>query len=58
MATHCNIVQAGQQWYVDTPEGRVGPMDSEQEANDYIRLMQVATAAGNETACTDAECLT
>lgn len=57
MAPDIQVMQSGQSWYVVTPEGRVGPLDSEQEARRYARLLQLASAAGSETACTDAECL-
>ncbi len=51
------IVRTGQGWFVETPNGRVGPMDSQAEANTYLSLMRTAYAAGSETACTDQECL-
>ncbi len=57
MAKDIQVIQSGPSWYVDTPEGRVGPLDNEQEARRYVRLLQLASAAGSETACTDAECL-
>lgn len=57
MATDIQIVQNGQVWYVVTAEGRFGPMDTEQEALSYAKLLQLASAAGSEIACTDAECL-
>ena len=57
MATEIQIIQSGQSWFVVTPEGRYGPMESQQEANNYLKLLQLASAAGSETACTDAECL-
>lgn len=57
MATDTQVVQIGKNWFVDTTEGRIGPMDSEQEAIHYVRLQQLVSAAGSETACTEAECL-
>jgi hypothetical protein len=57
MATDIQIIESGRSWYVVTPEGRFGPMETEQEAINYAKLLQVASAAGSETACTDAECL-
>ena len=57
MATEIQVIQSGQSWFVITVEGRFGPMDSEQEARNYARLLQLASAAGSEIACTDAECL-
>lgn len=57
MATDTQVVQIGKNWFVDTAEGRIGPIDSEQEAIRYVRLQQLAWAAGSETACTEAECL-
>jgi hypothetical protein len=58
MATNVQIIQTAQAWFVDTPQGRFGPMESQQEAQNYAKLLQMASAAGCETACTDAECLT
>jgi hypothetical protein len=57
MASDVQILQAGQAWYVVTPQGRFGPMETQQEALSYADLLQIASAAGSETACTDAECL-
>jgi len=57
MAIEIQVTQNGPSWYVETPDGTVGPLDSEQEARRYARLLQLASAAGSETACTDAECL-
>jgi hypothetical protein len=57
MATDIEVIQSGQSWYVVTPEGRFGPMDNQQEALNYAKLLRLASAAGNEVACTDAECL-
>lgn len=56
MATDTTIIQTGQGWFIETPTGRVGPMDSQTEAHAYLALMRLATAAGTEVACTDAEC--
>jgi len=50
------IVRTGQGWFVETLNGRVGPMDSQAEANTYLSLMRTAYAAGSEIACTDQEC--
>ncbi|MEJ2360990.1 MAG: hypothetical protein P8Z75_06125 [Gammaproteobacteria bacterium] len=57
MATDMQITQRGQSWYVTTPNGLIGPLGSEQEAADYVRLLQLALAAGSEIACTEEECL-
>ena len=57
MATDIQITQTGQSWYVISSEGRSGPLETQQEAIQYARLLQLASAAGSETACTDAECL-
>ena len=57
MATETHVVQTGSVWYVETPSGRIGPMGTQKEAQDYLTLMQIAYAAGSETACTEAECL-
>ncbi len=58
MADTMQVIQAGQGWYVETPTGRVGPMESREEANAYLSLMRIADAAGTELGCTDAECHT
>lgn len=58
MATEIQVVQTGHGWYVETPDGRVGPMENQKEATAYLSLMQIAVAAGTEVACTDAECYT
>lgn len=57
MATESQIVQTAQAWFVETPQGRVGPMETQQEAANYLKLMQIASAAGSEIACTEQECL-
>lgn len=57
MATNIQIIQQAQSWYVVSAEGRVGPLDSEDEALAYAELLQRTVAAGSETACTEAECL-
>ncbi len=51
------IVRTGQGWFVETPTGRAGPMETQTEANDYLSLMRTAYAAGSEIACTEQECL-
>lgn len=56
MSSDAKIIQTGQGWYVETAQGRVGPMDSQAEARTYLSLMRVAQAAGTEVACTDSEC--
>lgn len=57
MAEQAQIVQTGQGWFVETLQGRFGPMDTRQEAANYLKLMQLADAAGTDTACTEADCL-
>lgn len=57
MANDIQVIQSGQVWFVETPQGRFGPMETLQEANNYVNLMCLALAAGNEIACTDEECL-
>ena len=56
MATDTTVIQTGQGWFIETPSERVGPMDTQAEAHAYLALMRLATAAGTEVACTDAEC--
>lgn len=57
MASEVQVTQSGTSWYVVTAEGRVGPLDSQQDAVEYARLLQLATAAGSQIACTEDECL-
>mgnify|MGYP000022345143 CR=1 FL=1 len=57
MGNDAKVVQTGQGWFVETPQGRVGPMDSQAEAKTYLSLMRVAQAAGIEVACTESECI-
>lgn len=56
MSDEQKIVQTGQGWFVETPDGRAGPMDSRAEALSYLSLLRASFAAGTEIACTDAEC--
>lgn len=56
MSDTLQIVRTGQGWYVETPTGRAGPMETQAEANAYLSLMRTAYAAGSEIACTDQEC--
>lgn len=56
MSNDAKVVQTGQGWFVETSQGRVGPMDSRTEAKTYLSLMRIAQAAGSEIACTEEEC--
>ena len=56
MNNNPKVVQTNQGWFVDTAQGRVGPMESQAEANTYLKLMLAAEAAGTELACTESEC--
>ena len=56
MKNEAAIIELGNNWFLDTPSGRLGPMGSRQEANDLLVVLACATAARSETACTDAEC--
>jgi len=58
MPNDVHVIQVGHGWYIETPEGRVGPMETQKEAHAYLSLMQIAMAAGTEVACTDSECFT
>jgi len=57
MSSNNKIVQTNQGWFVETPQGRFGPMESSAEAQQYLSLVRVAQAAGSEIACTEAECI-
>jgi len=56
MSDSLKIVRTGQGWFVETPTGQAGPMETQDEANTYLSLMRTAYAAGSETACTEQEC--
>ena len=56
MSDEQKIIHTGQGWFVETSEGRIGPMDSKSEAQSYLMLLKTASAAGSEIACTDQEC--
>ena len=56
MSDTLQIVHTDQGWFVETPTGRAGPMDTQTEANKYLSLIRTAYAAGSEIACTDQEC--
>lgn len=56
MSDRNRVIQTSQGWFVETAQGRVGPMESKAEADTYLKLMRVVQAAGREIACTDNEC--
>ena len=56
MANELRSVHTIKGWFVETPLGLLGPMDSQLEAEQYISLMRAATMARAEMACTDTEC--
>lgn len=56
MATELRSVHTANGWFVETPLGMMGPMDSQLEADQYISLMHAANVARAEMACTDSEC--
>lgn len=57
MINDAKVVQTRQGWFVETAQGRFGPMDSSGEAQQYLSLLRVAQAAGSEVACTENECI-
>jgi hypothetical protein len=57
MKNDVKVVQTSQGWFVETSQGRFGPMESSSEAHQYLSLLRVAEAAGSELACTEHECL-
>ena len=57
MKNDVKVVQTGQGWFVETSQGRFGPMESSSEAHKYLSLLRVAEAAGSEVACTEADCI-
>ncbi len=56
MSNDTKVIQTSHGWFVETAQGRVGPMESQTEANTYLKLMRMAQAAGSEVACTESEC--
>ncbi|MBI3561960.1 MAG: hypothetical protein HY080_09635 [Gammaproteobacteria bacterium] len=58
MASELRVVHTPQGWFVETPVGNIGPIDSQQEADQYVALMHTASIARAEMACTDWECFT
>ncbi len=58
MANDITIIHKSSGWYVETPLGPIGPMDSQQEADQFLNLMKTASVARAEMGCTDAECFT
>ncbi len=47
----------GQGWYVESTDNLEGPLDSCQDAQQYLQLMQRVKAARTEIVCLDRECL-
>lgn len=47
----------GQGWYIEDAGKREGPMDSCQDAERFLHLIQLTNAARSECACLDRECL-
>lgn len=43
-------------WYIDSAGILEGPLDSRQDAQQYLQLMKVASAARTEVVCIDREC--
>ena len=43
-------------WYVETASGTLGPMETQQEAEEFVVLISKVAAARSETACTENEC--
>jgi len=58
MIDKVKFLQTAQGWFIETDNGRIGPMESKLEAKAYLSLMRIASVAGYETACTEKECLT
>ena len=57
MAKEPHIYQKdGIGWYVETAAGLEGPLDSCQDARDYLQLMMMVSAARTEFVCLDREC--
>lgn len=57
MVNEASIVETPRGWFVFSAAGNVGPLDSRREAVIYLSLMQQASAARREIACTETECL-
>lgn len=57
MAKEPHIYQKdGLGWYVESAGSLEGPLDSCQDAQQYLHLMQLVKAARSEVVCLDREC--
>lgn len=56
MAADFQIVQTMTGWFVETPQGKMGPVTTQQEADALLSVLRTATYARTEMACTDTEC--
>jgi len=43
-------------WYIESCGQVFGPMESSQDAHEYLKLLERANAARTEVACLDKEC--
>lgn len=58
MAKEAHIIQKeGLGWYIESAGSLEGPLDSCQDAQQYLQLMQMVWAARLEVVCLDRECL-
>ena len=58
MAKETNIYQSEDHgWYIESCGQVFGPMESSQDAQEYLQLLERANAARTEVACLDKECL-
>lgn len=51
--SEAQLLESGKDWYIETPVGSEGPVESQIEADDYMDLLNVVHAARAGTACDD-----
>lgn len=56
MAAEFQIVHTQTGWFIETPQGKMGPVANQQEADALLAILRTATFARTEMACLDTEC--
>lgn len=51
--SEAQLLESGSDWYIETPVGSEGPVESQVEATDYLDLLNLVHAARAGTACDD-----
>ncbi|MDH5409429.1 MAG: hypothetical protein OEZ33_11805 [Gammaproteobacteria bacterium] len=58
MATEARIYQhEGHGWFIEIAGHTAGPLDSANDAREYLHLVEKTRAARTECACLESECL-